>query len=98
MTNSLEYSPFEEADSLLGNQGIHIHFMEPMISSPCSQNPATWPCLEADYPFHITPVYFLRPTILLFLHLNLGIVFALVRLIRTHVAYPKLGKAKKISC
>jgi hypothetical protein len=70
MTESLEYSPFEEADSLLGNQGIPIHFMEPKISWPYSQNPATWLCLEPDYPVHIIPVYFFKTHIITILASN----------------------------
>jgi len=67
---SLEYSPFEKADSLLGNQGIHIYFVEPKISPSYSQNPATWPCLESDYPVHIIPVCFFKTHIITILASN----------------------------
>jgi hypothetical protein len=96
MTNSLEYSPFEEADSLLGNQGIHIHFMEAKISPPCSQNPATWHCLEPDYPVHIIPVCFFKTNIVTILACNCGACFCVSSVNKKDLrSLPKTGKSEE---
>jgi hypothetical protein len=68
--------------------------MEPKVLSSCSQNPATWPCLEPDYPVHIIPVYFFTTHIITNLASNSVPHFRIISVNKKDLrSLPKTGKS-----